>query len=613
MIGFGQNGLHAAVCPLAITGYAPFAPSEGAFIQRKSWLWIVLAVSVGVYLNAFGHQFVYDDAQIIRDNVRIRSLGNLSELWTTNYWGEFGDRGLYRPLVLLTFALNYALTGLETWSYVAANIALHAAVSLLLVLLASALGAPAKVAGLTGLLFATHPVHTEAVGMLVGRADTMVAALFLAALVLHRQVRPTPGRARRRRVWVCGCLAAALLSKENAATFLPVVVTMDYLVPAREGDRPVALRARVTDYVAYAAVIGAILLLRLSVLGSWTVPTDTLSVVDNPIVPLRESTLGNFYGASTAEGRYTALGVLLEYLRLLVWPATLAVDYSYAQLPVLRSWADARVLGGAAVLAATLAAVFVLRSRVAIAAFGAAFLALTFSVTSNLAFPIGTICGERLLYLPSAGFCLGAVAAITRWLPRAGTWLLVALCVLGSVRTWARNPDLRDPRSFWTSAVTSSPNSAKARWGLGGQLGGEAFALQQQGRFDQANDLFERARSHLLRAIEIYPESGYAWNDLANIQQAQGRLQESLIAYERAAMLLPELSVTWANWGRALLAIAQRGDPGAGRLALQKLDRAIELAPNNPANYELRAHLHGAVLDDPQRARADRERARSLR
>ena len=97
--------------------------------QGLYWSLAIAAAAVLVYLNAFGHEFVLDDTRIIRDNVRIRSLANIPELFRSSYWGIAGAQSLYRPLALVTYAFNYAAHGLSTSGFTAVNVALHAAVS----------------------------------------------------------------------------------------------------------------------------------------------------------------------------------------------------------------------------------------------------------------------------------------------------------------------------------------------------------------------------------------------------------------------------------------------------------------------------------------------------
>lgn len=569
----------------------------------------MLAVAAAVYLNAFGHEFTFDDAQIIRDNIRIRSLGDVPQLFTTNYWGDIADRGLYRPLTLLTYALNYAVSGLDTWSYTAVNIGLHATVSTLVVLVARSLGAPSSASTCAGLLFAVHPVHAEAVGLIVGRADLLATGLFLAGILVHRS-SASASSPWRHHLGAAACFGAGLLCKESAATWLPVVVVLDWFCPpqaARPGAR------RLSAYGCYGLVLAGVLATRWLVLGAWAVPLSTLTPVDNPIVPLRESALGNVYGATPLEARLTALAVLTDYARLLVWPARLSADYSFAQIPVVRSAGNPAVWGGVLLLAGVLGGALGLRRRIPWVAAGFAILALTFSITSNLPFPIGTICGERLLYLPSAGFALAA-AGLFHALPRRPALVAVTCAVaLGATRTWLRNPDLRTSLAFWESTAAASPGSTKAQAGLGGELAKRAVALDRQRRHGEASPLYDRALHHLRLALEIYPESAYALNEVGNIQLVRGTLADARANYRRAATLNPQLPVTWANWAFALKLAAQSGDATAASEALAKVNRAIELRPNHAPNYELRADVYESLLGDEARAATDRATARKLR
>ena len=138
-------------------GRRPASPSPGAASSgpaangpraARYWALAVGLSAVLVYLNAFGHDFVLDDTRIIRDNVRIRSLANIPALFASSYWGQSGTNALYRPLVLATYAVNYAIHGLSTSGYTAVNVALHAAVSLLLFALVRGLGGSLPAAGI---------------------------------------------------------------------------------------------------------------------------------------------------------------------------------------------------------------------------------------------------------------------------------------------------------------------------------------------------------------------------------------------------------------------------------------------------------------------------------
>src|SRR4051812_13675142 len=206
-----------------IDSLAASGRQQAAVGSRAARFWglPVVMSAVIVYLNAFGNDFVLDDIGLIRDNVRIRSLANLPHLFASSYWGQSGAQALYRPLVLVTYALNYAVNGLSTYGYTAVNIALHAAVSLLVFELVRRIGGSLFVAGLTGIAFPVHPVHTEAVTGISGRPELLAAFFFMAAMLLHRLAGGgSQTRAAAYRVGVLICFACALLSKESAMTLV---------------------------------------------------------------------------------------------------------------------------------------------------------------------------------------------------------------------------------------------------------------------------------------------------------------------------------------------------------------------------------------------------------
>ena len=157
------------------------------------WALAVVVSAIVVYLNAPGNEFVLDDTRIIRDNLRIRSLANVPGLFTSSYWDLEGPQALYRPLVLASYAANYAVHGLSTYGYTAVNIVLHAAVSLLLFGLVRGLGGSLFAAGAAGIAFAVHPVHTEAVTGMTGRPELLAAFFFLLTMHFHR-LAPGAGR-----------------------------------------------------------------------------------------------------------------------------------------------------------------------------------------------------------------------------------------------------------------------------------------------------------------------------------------------------------------------------------------------------------------------------------
>ena len=193
--------------------------------------WLAAGIGGLCFLNSIGNDFTYDDLPIVRDNPRIRGLANVSEIWLSDWWApqtaqqevshRHRDR-LYRPLVMHTFALNYAVGRLVPAGYHVVNVLLHAGVCLLVWRLAQRLFDDAGISTCAALLFAVHPIHAEAVASVVGRAELLVGLLLLSGLLVLLPVGRVPGRARAAGAAVL--FLAALFSKETAVCYVPVAL-----------------------------------------------------------------------------------------------------------------------------------------------------------------------------------------------------------------------------------------------------------------------------------------------------------------------------------------------------------------------------------------------------
>jgi cytochrome c-type biogenesis protein CcmH/NrfG len=585
---------------------------------------LLLLAALLPYANSFGHEFVRDDEVVIRDNPQIRSVAGLLDGLTSNWWGESVQDGLWRPLVTASFAANHALSGLSTWSYTALDLALHAAVVLLLARLALLCGAGRAGALVAGLLFAVHPVHTEAVTAFVGRADTLAALCVLAALLAHR--RAARGGAGARAVTLAAT-AAALLCKEQAVALLPLIPLMDVLLPAQDtAGRPVGPRRRlVRDYLPLLAVLLLYLAARFAVLGALGRDPETIHPAFNPLVSARPTGLGELRGASAAEAFWTPFAILAEAGRLLAWPARLSFDYSWRRIPLADGPGDARVLAGLALLASCTWLTLRTWRRLPAAAFGLLLLALPYAVTANVVFPTGTVFGERLLYLPSAGLLLALGALAGRVLERradrhasrreerhmavprvllAGVGLLV---LLGAARTWARNPDWRDADSVTAAMARDTPESFLSHYARGVYLllsEGGAESAPDADAATRARDHARRARAleHLEASLAILPEYEQANRALVTAAWGQGEAPRALPAYERLLRLAPDDPRVHQGFASALLEQAARAPDEAAALrarALEALDTAVRLDPQDVDTRSARASL---LLEVPDRA-----------
>ena len=195
----------------------------------------VALIAVAVYVNSAWNGFAFDDTAIVGGNVNVVDL-QWTRIWQDNYWAKHDGiqpDSLYRPLTLWSYLANQALLPGAAWAFHLVNVALHALVSVLVVLFAWRIVGDRNIAVVTGLLFAVHPLHTEAVANTVGRAELLAACWSLLALLVFLPVRPldaeTPPEQRSRwnGVLVAICFFAAILCKETPATLLPTFVALD--------------------------------------------------------------------------------------------------------------------------------------------------------------------------------------------------------------------------------------------------------------------------------------------------------------------------------------------------------------------------------------------------
>lgn len=511
-----------------------------ARIGRAAGLALAL-LAVLPYLNGLSADFTYDDKAIVRDNPRIASPARVGEVFSSHYFGgPLATAKNYRPVVLLTYAVQRWTTGTDPFPFHVVNLALHAATTLLLAAWLLALGMPRAPSLSAAALFAVVPIHVEAVTGIVGRAELLVASLALAAALLF--LRATDGPRLRRLPYVGALLAflLALFTKEHAVVFPGIVVLAE--VFRRDVDGPLAprLRRKAGPGAGLLVPLTAFVAVRSLLVGSGLVARgDAFFELDNPLVALP--------GALRAAN---GLWLLLRYAAKTLVPVGLSADHSAHALDLARSLADPRAIAGllgAAGLAALAIATF---RRLPLVALGAALWLGTFLPTSNVLFPIGTIYGERLAYLPSAGL-LAAAAGLIAALPAASPGfrravLSVALLAYSGA-TVARNGDFGNDDRLFGDMLAKVPRSARARynaayvaWGRGETAVARANVEKAVALFPRYYDAWsllglvgakegrtEEARAAALESLRIKPDSEIGWKTLAKVEEDAGRLDEA--------------------------------------------------------------------------------------
>ncbi len=549
--------------------------SSGRRLPTLSLLLVLLAALLP-YLNSLDNGFVLDDHELIVVNPYLKGAAAPGAFFTAEFWDDCNqDRSnRYQPLAMVSFALNHRLGGLEPFGCHLTNLLLHLTICLLLLLALRRLLPRGMLALTATLLFALHPVHTETVSAVGGRAELLAALFLFAAWLVHLAAWPPrdngsdgfTGGWRHRlglSLLVTCFFLLALFSTASAMALLPILLLGDLLRqkkapppeltdPAEDDEfytpdrQPVwqtleslgrqLARLPLAGYAGPLAALAGYLVIRHRTMGS---------LIGNAVIPYLDNPLA---GVDTVERLMTAVKILGEYLRLLIWPFHLSADYSFNQVTLVTSPADPGFLAAlAACLAMLVGATVLSRSkRGHVAAFGIFFFFSAIIPVSNIVFAMDRIMAERLLYLPSLGFCL-VLASLICLLAReicgskpgknGGTspwslqsWLvialvsLIALCYAG--RTVSRNPDWHDQQSLFLSAAAVSPNSALVH----GDLGVWYF---EHGDYTQANRSLERA-------VAIHPDFPIALYMLGRTRIELGDMERAREALGRVAELRPD-------------------------------------------------------------------------
>ncbi|MDP2136995.1 MAG: tetratricopeptide repeat protein [Candidatus Didemnitutus sp.] len=567
----------------SVTPQSPPAPApspakiEGRLIGGA--VGAITAAVLAVYANSLNAPFLFDDFPAIVRNTTIRDLGNFGAVLTPPLDGA-GVTG--RPLVNLSFALNYALGGLDVRGYHAGSVLLHLATSLLFFgvlrrtfLLSSFAAQHASQAtvraGCIALLWAVHPLLTESVVCVVQRNEVMVGLFCFA--VFYGFVRSVDG-SRGGRGWQVLAVVSSLLgmaTKEVMATVPLLILLYDRTFVA--GTFAQAWRARKFFYAALAAtwLLLAFLMIRSE---------------------QRAGIVGFGLGMSAWDYLVTQCRALVLYLQLALWPHPLVIDYGPVIYQLSEVWREA-----IAVVTFGLVVVWALWRRPRWGFVGAWFFVILGPSSSFVPLTTQTI-AEHRMYLPLAAVMVALVVALERVAARRFVWVCLALAVGAGVLTVRRNAEYRDELTFWQKTIRHQPDNARVHASLG------YYYLR--------NGMRPEAIAAYRRATELRANFADAHSDLGTLLLEEGRVSEALVEHRRAVAIKPADAAIRFNFGVALEragdmagATAQWREAVRLRPTLAPVQRKLgwaELALGRPA--VAREHFRAALQIEPDDAEA---------
>ncbi|KAG8187125.1 hypothetical protein JTE90_004871 [Oedothorax gibbosus] len=570
---------------------------------------------------------IFSNCRAIKTNQDLLPSTPISQLFLNDFWGtpltHSGSHKSYRPLCVLSFRLNYALSGFDPWSYHFTNVLLHTAATALFTALASSVFCYSSLPTLVaGLLFAVHPVHTEAVAGVVGRADVMASVLFLLSLLSY--IRYCKYRDKRLFLYLCLVFAAgSMLTKEHGVTVLMVCAVYDLFVVHRLHPKDFLVILNQKKYGALregllhlGVTAVALLLGRFHLMGS---KTPDFAPADNPASD----------NSSLMTRTLTFLYLPAFNFWLLLCPRWLSFDWSMEAIPLVSTPWDFRnafsiclyvtLLHFLAQVSKSLASQKSsaqagshgscdcsstcctwnhrlqlsgkqyrsssyknypcttttpapanntgnnnskldsyyfggLHSSMDAGIIAGALLALPFLPATNLFFYVGFVVAERVLYIPSMGFCLLIALGFDQLyrrqelvvIKRLMLGVLLALLVTMSVRTVRRNRDWWNEENLYRSGIPINPPKA---------YGNLANILSSQGKKAEAEWAYKKALAYRSNMADVHYNLGI-------LQQEQARYEEALLSYKLAIQFRPRLAMAHLNLG-LVLGILGRKDEAA--------------------------------------------------
>lgn len=604
---------------------------------------LVLFLACAAYANSLGNGFAYDDNFIIPLNPTVVAGDWRGALSSPYQPDALEGAGLFRPVTSLSFTLEWMAFGANPLGYHILNLIFHGLACLLVFFLLLEMSAILPALAGAG-LFAVHPLHTEVVANVVGRAELYAAIFFLAGCLLYWRGHGWTGWRRHLRLVGLGCLYLLSLGAKEIGVTLPLVLLLLEAFRLRLGGRNGGLdRGEVPGDPASDPVMdrgdGAPLVVRLSREASSYL---LLFVVLVGYLAFRGMVLGTLIGEVSAPTfralgpgarLLTAVSLWGQYARLLLFPLDLAADYGPAVLFPAEGIDGAFVLGALVLVGLAYASVRAFRAGppLTLLALGILWFFVVVLPVSNLLFPTGVLLAERTLYLPSVGLSLAVAGITSRWMEgtvrvRWGALAFGILILLGFfARTVLRNPAWMSTYVVLETLNREHPESHLAflNRGVGlarvGELeaarGEFAMALrlapERYGTLTQVAAFLGRvgdwteAESLLQRAIAMAPGRDDAYRLLSSQLLRQGRGREAHgIALEGLAKAGPHPDL----WGALSESYILKGDLEA---ALRARTAALGMDPTSAQEWTRLAEVLEALGRTAEASEA-RERAVNL-
>ncbi|MEI7801295.1 MAG: tetratricopeptide repeat protein [Bacteroidota bacterium] len=535
--------------------------------KNRLWVFILLSFTFIIYGNTVGNEYALDDGIVINLNDFVQEgFAGIKDILTHDSfygWAKGANNdvagGRYRPLSLVSFAIEHQFAGNNAHFSHFINVLLFALTGIFIFLLLQQLllHRPTKYAELVhlpflaALLFIAHPIHTEAVANIKGR-DEILSLLFsiLASINFIRYV--DDGRKMKNIVFGFIFFFLALLSKENAITFALIIPMMLWFFRSEN------MKSFVPVLVSIVISSGIFLLLRQA-FSNTSINKEVTDLMNNP-----------FFGMTVTQKYATIIYTFGKYLLLLLLPFNLTNDYYPYQITI-HDFSSIGTIISLVVCVTVLVIAFMHLRKKTILSFSILYFAVTLSVVSNLVFPVGTFMSERFLFMPSLAFCLllaycislipfyrfnrfpfqkntstAVIVSNNFFRTRSIQYLLVLILGAYSVKTIARNAVWKNNFSLFSEDINNSPNSAMAHHAIAAEY---RKAGEQSTDNRKQTDFYNRAIEEDNKALAIHPKFIQAYYNIGVTYLEMHDVNAAETALRKAIAIAPNYADALNNLG----------------------------------------------------------------
>jgi len=580
-------------------------------IQTKA-ITIHLVVLLSIVFFTYGitnrNKFVYDDNEYILDNYQVKKITNIPEIFKASFPPDEPNIAFYRPITIASYAIDYFIWQDNPAGFHFTNLLIHLANTFLVYAIILSIASLSGIAFIGALLFAIHPVHTEAVAWISGRADILSSLFSFLSILLYINFSRAKGKFKFiYLVFSVFSFGIGFLAKEMSIAILPIIILYDFIKPTAQKDNRkfISILINIKYYVIYAILFVALCYLRYSIIGGFasTSQLDVFTPQDNFLIRL-----------------FTMGKVGLKYLQLTIFPVILTIVYEFEI--VRPPFTLIEIIPTILFLGIGILGIFLtfINSRncnsiseeydgyqnrkltipsSALIGFGTLWFYISLLPVTNIV-PVGEFLAERYLYFPSAGYCLITGILFFRITRKIRLKKTVTIIFLGFVLYLSalcvyKNLIWYDNKTLWSYESALHPKSAKAQ-------NGYAMVLFEKGNVEESIKYFENAVSTDPNFYLAYNNLGIAFNRLKEYERAELCFKKTLEIYpdfidaeinlgnlyihtnniEKAKSIFDQLAKKFPNNIKVLLHIGyMHYNEGDLKTAQQIFNKILEVSPEN--------------------------------